>query len=129
MWKTPSGVVNAPSKTAPGNTSEHGTSASGIDKLTSDNGNVNENYSIRKQQDPPVSKDPKVLNLYLKDETDALIQTMMNKLHPQHMTWLETIPLCLPGRIPGDRHLLNTTTNYPNPISSELMVTILPIRK
>ena len=48
-------------------------------------------YSIRPQQDPPTSRDPKVLNLYLKDETDALIQTMMNKLHPPHMTWLETI--------------------------------------
>ncbi|MDD5289395.1 MAG: hypothetical protein PHY28_09845, partial [Dehalococcoidales bacterium] len=48
-------------------------------------------YSIRKSQDPPTSRDPKVLNLYLKDETDALIQTMMNKLHPPHMTWLETI--------------------------------------
>jgi hypothetical protein len=30
LWKTPSGVVNAPSKTAPGNTSESDTSASGI---------------------------------------------------------------------------------------------------
>lgn len=46
---------------------------------------------IREPQDPPVSKDPKVLNLYLKDETDALVKTIMNKLHPQHMTWLETM--------------------------------------
>jgi len=83
MWKTPSGVVNAPSKTAPGNTSDRGTSASGIDNLTPDDENVNEKYSIRdrlekldksvyparKQEGPPVSKDQKVL-MYLKDETD-----------------------------------------------------------
>jgi len=50
-----------------------------------------EQYSIRKQADPPVSSDPKVLNLYLKDETDALVQTIMNKLHPKSMTWLETM--------------------------------------
>jgi len=48
-------------------------------------------YSIRKQTDPPVSNDPKVLNLYLKDETDAIVQTIMNKLHPKSMTWLETM--------------------------------------
>jgi predicted RNA methylase len=46
---------------------------------------------IRKHQDPPASKDPKVLNLYLKDETDAIVQTILNKLRPQNMTWLETI--------------------------------------
>ena len=45
MWKTPSGVVNVPSKTAPGNTSERGTSASVSDDLNPDNGNVNEKYS------------------------------------------------------------------------------------
>ncbi len=48
-------------------------------------------YSIRKQTDPPVSKDPKVINSYIKDETDAIVQTIMNKLHPKSMTWLETI--------------------------------------
>ncbi|MFA5154642.1 MAG: hypothetical protein WC554_19005, partial [Clostridia bacterium] len=48
-------------------------------------------YSIRKMEDPPISKDPKVLNLYLKDETDAIVQTIMNKLHPKSMTWLETM--------------------------------------
>lgn len=46
---------------------------------------------IRKHQDPPASKDPKALNLYLKDETDAIVQTILNKLRPQNMTWLETI--------------------------------------
>jgi len=50
-----------------------------------------EQYSIRAQQDPPVSKDPKVLNLYLKDETAALIQTINNKLHPKQMTWWEAM--------------------------------------
>jgi len=45
MWKTPSGVVNVPSKTAPGNTSERGTSASGIDNLNLYKVNVNEKYS------------------------------------------------------------------------------------
>jgi hypothetical protein len=44
-----------------------------------------------KQTDPPVSRDPKVLNTYLKDETDAIVQTIMNKLHPKNMSWLETM--------------------------------------
>ncbi|MDD5551260.1 MAG: hypothetical protein PHS34_08375, partial [Candidatus Omnitrophica bacterium] len=48
-------------------------------------------YSIRQQTDPPVSSDPKVLNFYLKDETDAIVQTIMNKLRPKNMTWLETM--------------------------------------
>ena len=48
-------------------------------------------YSIRTPQNPPASSDPKVLNLYLKDETDAIVQTIMNKLHPKSMTWLETM--------------------------------------
>ena len=42
-------------------------------------------------EDPPISKDPKVLNLYLKDETDAIVQTITNKFHPKSMTWLETM--------------------------------------
>lgn len=46
-------------------------------------------YSIREQQDPPVSDDPKVLNRYLKDETDAIVQAIMHKLRPEHMTYLE----------------------------------------
>jgi hypothetical protein len=48
-------------------------------------------YQLRKQTDPPVSRDPKVLNSYLKDETDAIVQTILNKLHPKSMTWLETM--------------------------------------
>ena len=48
-------------------------------------------YSTRSQQDPPTSKDPKVLNLYLKDETDAIVQTFLNKLHPKSMNWMETM--------------------------------------
>ncbi|HPM70124.1 MAG TPA: PLxRFG domain-containing protein [Smithellaceae bacterium] len=52
---------------------------------------IKEKYSIRKSQDPPTSRDPKVLNLYLKDETDAIFQTIYNKLHPKKMTWLETM--------------------------------------
>ncbi|MBP7231326.1 MAG: PLxRFG domain-containing protein [Syntrophaceae bacterium] len=48
-------------------------------------------YSIRKQQAPPDSSDPKVLNSYLKDEADAIFQTIYNKLHPKKMTWLETM--------------------------------------
>jgi hypothetical protein len=48
-------------------------------------------YQLRKQTDPPVSRDPKILNTYLKDETDAIVQTIMNKLHPKSMTWLETM--------------------------------------
>jgi hypothetical protein len=54
-------------------------------------GGNKEQYQIRKQTDPPVSRDPKVLNLYLKDETDAIVQTIMNKLRPKSMTWLETM--------------------------------------
>jgi len=60
-------------------------------KNTLSEGKVKEKYSIRKQTDPPVSNDPKVLNLYLKDEADAIVQTIMNKLHPKSMTWLETM--------------------------------------
>ncbi|PKN36610.1 MAG: hypothetical protein CVU62_13915 [Deltaproteobacteria bacterium HGW-Deltaproteobacteria-2] len=48
-------------------------------------------YALRNQTDPPVSNDPKVLNLYLKDETDAIVQTIVNKLKPKNMTWLETM--------------------------------------
>ena len=48
-------------------------------------------YQLRKQTDPPVSRDPKILNTYLKDETDAIVQTIMNKLHPKSMSWLETM--------------------------------------
>ena len=48
-------------------------------------------YYSRVPADPPISRDPKVLNLYLKDETDALVQTIMNKLHPKQMNWLETM--------------------------------------
>lgn len=51
----------------------------------------NAQYSIRQQTDPPVSSDPKVLNFYLKDETDAIVQTIFNKLRPKNMTWLETM--------------------------------------
>ena len=43
----------------------------------------------REQQDPPASKDPAVLNRYLKDETDAIVQTILNKLRPKNMTWME----------------------------------------
>jgi len=50
-----------------------------------------EQYSIKQQTDPPVSRDPKILNTYLKDETDAIVQTIINKLHPKSMTWLETM--------------------------------------
>ena len=57
---------------------------------TFDETNPDIRYS-RVQADPPVSKDPKVLNLYLKDETDAIVKTIMNKLHPKHMNWLETM--------------------------------------
>ncbi|MFZ2809449.1 MAG: PLxRFG domain-containing protein [Desulfosalsimonadaceae bacterium] len=46
-------------------------------------------YSVQKA--PPQSKDPKVLNLYLKDETDAIVQTIINKLHPESMSWMETM--------------------------------------
>lgn len=56
-----------------------------------DAGNPDIRSSIRKSQNPPVSSDPKVLNLYLKDETDAIAKTIKNKLHPGRMTWLETI--------------------------------------
>lgn len=48
-------------------------------------------YSVKEHQDPPASNDPKGLNQYLKDETDAIVQTIMNKLHPKQMTWLETM--------------------------------------
>lgn len=48
-------------------------------------------YSIREQQDPPISSNPKVLNLYLKDEADAIVTTILNKLHPKSMTFLETM--------------------------------------
>ena len=50
-----------------------------------------EQYAVEKQTDPPVSKDPKVLNFYLKDETDAIVQTFLSKLHPGSMSWLETM--------------------------------------
>jgi hypothetical protein len=67
-----------------------------IKSATGNNGNFDtENpdirYSIRKPQDPPASSDPKVLNFYLKDETDAIAKTIKSKLHPGRMTWLETI--------------------------------------
>lgn len=58
---------------------------------TAKNDTQKDKQPIREPQDPPVSKDPKVLNLYLKDEADALVKTILNKLHPQHMTWLETM--------------------------------------
>lgn len=50
-----------------------------------------EYYSIRDSKAPPTTRDPKVVNEYIKDEADAIFQTIMNKLKPKSMTWLETM--------------------------------------
>lgn len=79
-----------PNPTSPASASPGSRQGTFQDKDTTSNGKVKpEKYSIRRQQDPPVSRDPKVLNTYLKDETDAIVQTIMNKLRPKHMTYLE----------------------------------------
>ncbi|MFH0826185.1 MAG: hypothetical protein V2B18_25820, partial [Pseudomonadota bacterium] len=52
---------------------------------------VRERYAM---QSPPVTKDPKALNNWLKDDTDAIIQTIISKFQRESgMTWTKSMLL------------------------------------